>query len=457
MTEAVSALASTPVASPAEDASQDYVLPGGWYTLWAILAVTMFGFVDRQLLTLAAAPLSAALHLTDTQLGLVQGLAFAIFTVVAVYPAAWLADRFDRRWVVGGCVLIWSLGTAACGLAQSFGQLFAAAVAIAAGEAGMTPLVMSIVPDLFKGRKRVLANGIQYFSAYVGISLALALGGAALSALETLHPHLPPVLRRLDSWRIAFFLLALPAPLFIIAVAFARLGHPHPAARAGAGPAAKVPFGPFFSEHRVAMVTVLGALALYLLAFGGFLTWLPVASSRLFAATPAQNGLGMGLATGAGMIGGVAFSTAVLRRLMPRIGRRASVRIVRRIAAVSTPILLAFPFIGAFWQGYALMGLLMMAGTGIGVLVATILQDMAPAAMRARFLAVYSIAAALCSGAAPSIVGVVSDWVGGPRGLLYALTIIALPAWIGSTILMRMGEPHFARLADAVAKADRES
>jgi MFS family permease len=445
------------VAVDARDAAPttaDYVLPGGWYTLWAILGVTMFGFADRQLLTLAAPALSASLHLTDTQLGLVQGLAFAIFTVVAVYPIAWAADRLDRRWVLGACIVLWSLGTAACGLAQSFTGLFIAAVAIAAGEAGLVPLTMSIVPDLFKGRKRVLANGIQYFSAYVGVSLALVLGGAALSGLEALHPHPPAFLRQLDSWRIAFFLLALPAPLFILAIAFARLGHPRHARAAGAAPVARVPFGPFLREHRIAMVTVLGALALYLLAFGGFMVWLPVVSTRLFAATPAQNGLGMGLGTGAGMVIGVAASTAALRRLMPKIGRRASVRIVWWVALATTPVLLVFPFIAAFWQGYALMGLFMLSGTAIGVLVATILQDMAPAPMRARFLAVYSITAALCQGAAPSIVGLVSDRIGGPRGLLYALTIVALPAWIGSTILIRLGEPHFARLADAVASAD---
>lgn len=454
MTEA--AVASATPAAPDPAAAGDYVLPGGWYTLWAILGVTMFGFVDRQLLTLAAAPLQASLHLTDTQLGLVQGLAFAIFTVVAVYPIAWAADRLDRRWVLGACVALWSLGTAACGLSQNFIQLFAAAVAIAAGEAGLVPLGMSIVPDLFKGRKRVLANGIQYFAAYVGVSLALVLGGGALSGLDAVHAHLPAFLRQLESWRIAFFLLAMPAPIFLVLIAFARLGHPRAVAAPGAEPAPKVPFGPFLREHRIAMVTVLGALALYLLAFGGFLAWLPVVCSRLFGTTPAENGMGLGVGTGVGMIGGVGASTAILRSLMPRIGRRASVRIVWWTALLTTPVLLLFPLITAAWQGYALLGAFMTAGTGIGVLVATILQDMAPAPMRARFLAVYAIAAALFQGAAPSIAGVVSDWIGGPRGLLYALSIVALPAWIGSTILMRLGEPYFARLAEAVARADQQ-
>ena len=316
---------------------------------------------------------------------------------------------------------------------------------------------MSIVPDLFKGRKRVLANGIQYFAAYLAIALALALGGLALGALEGLHPHLPPVLRQWEPWRLAFFLVAMPAPLFLIAIAFARLRHARPPTAPGDHErATEIHLLPFLREHRMAMATVLGSLALYLLAFGGFLTWLPVASSRLFGATPSQNGFGMGLATGVGMISGVTISTALLRRLIARIGRRASIRIAWRVMLATTPVLLAFPFVASLWQGYALMTLMMLSGTAVGVLVATIPQDMAPAPMRARFLAIYSIAGALCSGMAPSLVGLISDQLGGSRGLLYALIVVALPAWIGSILLMRLGEQPFAILADAVARADQE-
>jgi MFS family permease len=433
----------------------DRVLPGGWYTLWAILAVTMFAFVDRQLITLAAAPLAVTLKMSDAQLGIVQGLAFSIFGIFAVYPIAWAADRFDRRYVLGACVLVWSLGTAAVGLAQDFGQLFAAAIAIAAGEGGLAPLTMSIVPDLFKGRKRALANGVQYFSAYLAVALALALGGMALGALQDAHARLPLIVRHLEPWRLAFFMVASPAPLFLIAIAFTRLRHPR-RAPGGDELASEVHLLPFLRQHWLAMATVLGSLAFYLLAFGGFLVWLPVATTRLFGATPSQNGLGMGLATGLGMVSGVAISTSLLRRLMARIGRRASVRIAWRVMLVTTPVLLVFPYAASFWQVYALMGLLMLAGTAVGVLVSTMLQDMAPAPMRARFLALYAIAGALFGGMAPSLVGLISDSLGGSRGLLYALAAVALPAWIAATLLMRLGEQPFAILADAVARADQE-
>src|SRR3546814_13670996 len=121
---------------------------------------------------------------------MVQGRAFAIFTVVAVYPIAWAADRYDRRLVLGLCVVTWSIGTAACGLAQNFEQLFFAAILIAAGEAGLGPVPMSYVPELFKARKRLLANVLNYIFAYLVVSLCLSLGGSAIGAPDAVHTAL---------------------------------------------------------------------------------------------------------------------------------------------------------------------------------------------------------------------------------------------------------------------------
>lgn len=184
------AAVATQPATTAEQ-SGDYVLKGGWYTLWVMLAATLFGFVDRQVLTLAATPLSLSLGLKDAELGMVQGLAFAIFTVLAVYPLAWAADHFDRRLVLGCCIATWSIGTTACGFARNFEELFGAAVLIAAGEAGLAPIMTSFVPELFKGRKRILANSLIYIFAYAGVSAGLALGGSAIGFLDARHASLP--------------------------------------------------------------------------------------------------------------------------------------------------------------------------------------------------------------------------------------------------------------------------
>src|SRR3546814_13497203 len=135
-----------------------------------------------------------------------------------------------------------------------------------------------------------------------------------------------------------------------------------------------------------------------MLAFGGYLVWLPVAATRMFATTPAQNGTAMGIATAIGMVGGVAAGTLVVRRWITRLGPVASIRFFWVAMSVSTPILFLFPFVNASWQAFSLFGALMLSGTAFGCVVRRILQDMAPAHFRAALFAIWGIRAGLGAG-----------------------------------------------------------
>jgi MFS family permease len=426
----------------------DSVRNGGWYTFCVILGLTLFAFVDRQLLTLVAPPLAAELRLSDGELGTVLGVAFSVFTLVAAYPIAWAADRFDRRLVLGACVAVWSIGTATCGLARNFTELFVAAVAIAAGEAGLAPIALSIIPDLFTGRKRVLANALNYIFAYLGVAAALALGGTAISQLDAIHPMLPDWLRAYSSWRLAFFIVALPAPAFLALIAFATLNRARGAV--GSAPLAiddSPQFIPFARRHARPISLILGAICCYLLSFGGYMAWLPTIATRMFGATPAQNGAGMGIATAAGMVCGVVVSTLLMRKRISQKGPSASVAICGLLSLVGTPFLFLFPFVTAAWQVYALFGTVMLAGTAIGSLIPMILQDMAPAALRARLIALYTVASGLIGGSAPTIVGWLSTSLGGsPHDLILAMTIVSIPSWIAATLLFWTSERSFSAL-----------
>src|SRR5438309_307330 len=112
---------------------------GAWLALAVMVAVMLYATIDRQVFGLVAVEMSNTLHLSNTQLGIIQGLGFSAFTLIAAYPIAWFADRFDRRWVIAACIFSWALGTAACGLASGFVTLCAASAAVAAAEAGIAP------------------------------------------------------------------------------------------------------------------------------------------------------------------------------------------------------------------------------------------------------------------------------------------------------------------------------
>ena len=86
-----------------------------WLALAIMVATMLYAIVDRQVFVLVAAEMSTTLQLSNTQLGLIQGVGFAALTLLGAYPIAWFADRYDRRWVLAVCILCWAMGTAACG------------------------------------------------------------------------------------------------------------------------------------------------------------------------------------------------------------------------------------------------------------------------------------------------------------------------------------------------------
>jgi MFS family permease len=416
-----------------------------WFTLWALVATVLFSFVDRQVIALVAAPMARDLGLSDSQLGMVLGLGFAIFTVAAAYPIAWLADRIDRRLVLGLCVVIWAGGTAACGLAQNFEQLFAASIAIAAGEAGLAPLALSVVPDLFRGRERVTANLIYYIATMLGISLGLLVGGGAIAALDAGHSTLPEALQSLESWRLAFLLVASPAPLFLVLILFMRLRRPQPTGAESA--AAPIGMGAFLREHGRTLALVFGGIAMFGFTFSGLPAWMPAAMERLFGITAAQNGAYLAVGTAVGCVAGVVIASALMRRLQPTLGHRAAPRIAWVAMALSAPGIALYPFVTAAWQAYVLVGLQMTVYSLIGSLTPYVVQGLALANLRARVLAIYAMMYNLIAGASVLASGSVSDMVGGPRSLLWGMAIVALPAIALCVVLFRASERPFERTA----------
>ncbi|MBC2669678.1 spinster family MFS transporter [Novosphingobium piscinae] len=172
-----------------------------------LLAVYVFNFVDRQILSILAAPIQAELGLDDAQMGLLGGLAFALLYSTLGVPLAWLADRTSRSWVITGALALWSLFTALCGLAQGFWQIFLARLGVGIGEAGGVAPSYAVIADHFPSERRAFALSIYS----LGIPLGSALGVLAGGYIAT----------RVD-WRAAFLAVGCAglvlAPLFKLVV-----------------------------------------------------------------------------------------------------------------------------------------------------------------------------------------------------------------------------------------------
>ena len=193
---------------------------GGYRHVVLILLIVVytFNFIDRQILGILAGAIKHDLHLTDTQLGMMSGLAFAVFYTLLGVPIAWLADRSSRTWIMTGALTVWSGFTAACGLAAGFWPLFLCRMGVGVGEAGGTAPAYSLISDYFPVRQRARALAAYSFGIPIGTACGYLLGGLISAA---------------SNWRIAFMVVGgagvLLAPVLRLVVRDPKRGGAHAA------------------------------------------------------------------------------------------------------------------------------------------------------------------------------------------------------------------------------------
>jgi MFS family permease len=148
-----------------------------FYVLAVLILIYMLNFLDRQIIGILATPLKAHFGLSDTQFGLLGGLAFAsVYSTLAI-PLAWLADRFSRVWVMTGALAVWSGFTALCGVAGSFTQLFLFRMGVGVGEAGGVAPAYSLIADYFPKAQRARALAAYAFGIPLGTAAGTLVGG----------------------------------------------------------------------------------------------------------------------------------------------------------------------------------------------------------------------------------------------------------------------------------------
>jgi MFS family permease len=172
------------------------------YLVVGLLAVVYtFNFMDRQIMSTLAEPIRKELGLSDTALGALGGLTFALFYTTFGIPVAWLSDRFKRVWIMATACGIWSLFTAGCGLATNFTQLAISRIMVGAGEAGGSPPSYSLISDYFPPKERGTGLALYSLGVPLGSMLGVAFGGGVAAAY---------------GWRIAFFAVGLPGVLLAL-------------------------------------------------------------------------------------------------------------------------------------------------------------------------------------------------------------------------------------------------
>lgn len=171
-----------------------------WVFLAVLFLISTSNVVDRQIVTVLLEPIRAEFGVSDTMLGLLSGLSFALFYVSLGIPIARWADSGNRKFIIGLSMTVWSAFTALCGMAQNFWQLALARVGVGAGEAGAVPPAQSLLADYFPPNKRSLALAVFFMSAAAGNVLGLIVGGQIADAY---------------GWRMTFIIFAIPGFILV--------------------------------------------------------------------------------------------------------------------------------------------------------------------------------------------------------------------------------------------------
>jgi MFS transporter, Spinster family, sphingosine-1-phosphate transporter len=396
-----------PEAAPYSDGYRTYVLA-------ALAVVGFMCAVDKVVITMFMEPIKKEFGLTDTQLGLLTGLAFSVMGGIASVPLARWADRGNRKWIIGGSFAAWTLMTAASGVASNFVQLLASRVGVGIGEAGCIPATHSMLGDYYPRHLRPRALAVHSAGTYLGMLGGLLGGG---------------ILAQTVGWRAGFVWLGL-AGLVLTAIFLATVREParvdaltHPPVAEG------VSLWSQLGDARAFWLLVC-AFSTTALAGSSVMVWLPSYFARAFSLSPMQIGLGLGLCIGvATAIGSV-------------IGGQLGVRHAKNskswgagFSAKATVLVMPF-FLGSFYAPTPLLafGLLFAAfataGTILGPVFST-LQDLVSPRARATALAVVALFGVLVGqGLGPLLVGALSDAMriagANADGLRKAMTLVAM-------------------------------
>lgn len=393
-------------------------------------------WADAQVLSVVLPGIKAEFGVSDTALGLLTGLPFAIFYSVLGVPIARLADRGSRRDIVAASLAAFSAATALAGAAWSFAVLFATRIAVGIGEAGATPPAQSMIADLVPPARRGFALSAYGVGLNVGVLFGFAVGGAVAER---------------HGWRAACVVVGAPG-LLVAALTRWTLAEPM---RTGADTSAPAP------PLREVFATLLGApayrhlvAATSLASLVGFaaLAWLPTFLLRDHGLGPRESGLFLGLMSGiVGAAGGL---------LSGWLGDRLSRRDPRgRPWLLAGGTLLVFPFLLAFYlaPGRAVPALLFLPPALLGAayagIAAAIIGEIAPAAMRATALSIMLLIVNLVATAAgPMLVGLGSDLLApraGAESLRWALAASAFVLPAASFLFLRTASSLPAALRQA--------
>jgi MFS family permease len=374
------------------------------YTMLLLFLAMTFAQLDLHIASYVAGSIKSDFHLTDTQLGLLLGASFGLFYTLVGVPLAWFVDRYSRRMILGLGIVTWSLGTAFCGIAQNYWNLFAARLFVGAGEAVNQPTSLAIIGDLYPREQLPRAIATMQSGLVIGGAIALLLSSYALHLLL----HLPPIkvpFGVIHGWQLIFIIVGLPGVVVGGVIATTMPAPPiraRPSAFSVSRGAGRLSW---FVDYRQAFSymgsrwqvysSMFLSLALGILANGGSLQWKPILFSRTFEWSPARVAA-LDAVVSLGMMPLFLVVGVWITEYLQKRGRHDAPYLVFLISrCLVLPCSMLAPLMPNAWVCWALLAI-STSMTGVsGPAQNTVIQSITPSALRGKitsfWMLIYSV------------------------------------------------------------------
>lgn len=419
--------------------------------LGLLMALYILSYIDRSIISLLIQPIKADLALSDMQISLLVGAAFSIFYATMGLPLGYIADRWNRRNLIGIGVALWSLMTAFGGIAHNYVILFLSRMGVGLGEAALAPAAYSLIADVFPKKWLGRAMGMFALSAAVGGGVALVLGGLVVKFVADADTIVLPLIGEIQSWRAVLIVVGLAglplAGLVWLIREPERRGLRLEEIATGDSRSALA----FIRSRASALLPLYFGLGCISVVYYGMLMWAPTLFLRKFGIPAAEISLPLGLAVGAGGVLGMLLGGAWADRLWQRGVKDGYMRVIMYSALSALPFYIAMPlmpnttltlvmlFFGTVCQG-------LQSGLPAGAI-----QLVTPNDMRARVTAGCFLATGLMGlGLGPTTVALGTEYLFGEAGIGPAMAlanVIVLPI---AGLLLFLGLKPFRRAVEAL-------
>lgn len=425
------------------------------YFVIAILMIVSFqSRLDQQMPALLVEPLKKAFQLSDTQMSLVQGMAFAFFYAVMGPICGIFIDRYNRRNLIICGLLTWSCMTVWSGLAGTYQQLLISRMGVGIGEAILAPAAYSLIADYIRPAARGRALGIYMTSFAAGGGFSFIIGGVVLGAVEGAPLVYLPVIGNIAPWQLAFISVALPGFLVALLMLFVREPIRKEDGSTESNPEL-VTYGDFLryirSNIRLFVLVTLSISSMQYV-INTMLAWMPTLLQRNYHIPVRDIGLILGIMFTVCSVSGFLLSGVASDHWVKQKDLSGRLKPMMLSSILLIPTLATWPIVGNFTICLIILGIAILAvSVAVGTLPTT-LQEMAPNRMRGQLVTLAMLVGSIIGwGGGPIITALITDYVFKDEAAIgYSLVVATVPAALLTLVTVRLALKPYAIVRERI-------